>query len=196
METPGGSRERTLVLKQDGIQLIGTLTGFRGEPVALAGISLNGKELRFEVSSERNGVTVKRTYVATLDGDSMKGTIEGGGPSLTFTGRREAAPAAAGMAGAWKLSVQAPDQTHHPVLILIEQSGKYSGKFLVEAGNEAPLKELVVKGTQLDFAVDVQVNGMLVHLAFSGTVEGDRLKGAVTANGQNLATTGERAPKA
>ena len=57
------------------------------------------------------------------------------------------------------------------------------------------LKKLVVKGAQLDFTVDVQVNGMLIHLAFSGTVEGDKLKGAVTANGQNLATTGERAPK-
>jgi hypothetical protein len=198
MDTPNGSRDRMLTLKQDGIQLAGTITGFRGETVPLANVSLNGKELRFEVSSERNGVTVKRTYVATLNGDSMKGTIEGGGPSLSFTGKRDArSPSTtARMAGTWKLTVQGPNQTYHPVLTLAEESGKYSGRFLVEAGNEAPLKELVVKGSQLDFTTDLQLNGMLIHVEFSGSVDGDRLKGTVNANGQNLAATGERAPKA
>lgn len=198
VETPNGTRERTVVLKQDGDKLTGTATGPNDQQTALEGVSLKGKELRFTLSFDRNGQTVKRTYVATLNGDTLTGTIEGGNQTRSFTGKREAAPAVAATAtaGVWKLTVQAPDQTYHPTVTLVQEGEKWSGKFAVEGGGEQPLKELTVKGNQVDFKVDLQFNGNDVHLAFSGTVDGDKLKGTMEANGQAMATTGERQPKA
>jgi hypothetical protein len=197
VETPNGTRERTIVLKQDGEKLTGAATGPNDQSVPLEGVSLNGKELRFTLSFDRNGQTVKRTYVATLTGDTLSGTIEGGNQSRSFTGKRDAAPAiaATGPAGVWKLTVQAPDQTYHPTVTLLQDGDKWSGKFAVDQDTMQPLKDLTVKGNQLDFKVDLQANGMDIHLTFSGAVDGDKLKGSIDANGQAMATTGERQPK-
>jgi hypothetical protein len=198
VETPNGTRERTVVLKQDGEKLTGTATGPNDQSVPLEDVSLKGKELRFTLSFDRNGQTVKRTYVATLTGDTLSGTIEGGNQSRSFTGKRDAPTtiAVAGPAGVWKLTVQASDQTYHPTVTLLQQGDKWTGKFAVDQGMEEPLKDLTVKGNQLDFKVDLQFNGMEIHLTFSGTVDGDKLKGSMDANGQAMATTGERQPKA
>ncbi len=202
VETPNGPRERTLVLKQDGEKLTGTLSGPMDQPLPLEEVSLKGRELRFAVSVERNGATVKRSYVASLDGDTLKGNVEGGNQTRAFTARRQAAPAAAvtvgagGVAGTWKLAVVAPDMTYHPTLVVMEQEGKWSGKFQVEKSQEAPLKEVVVKGNQLDFVVDIMVSDQMLHLKFSGTVEGDRLKGTISPPDQSYVTTGERQPEA
>src|SRR5262249_15635723 len=142
--------------------------------------------------------TVKRTYVGTLNGDTLAGTIEGGTQTRSFTGKREATPvvASAGAAGIWKLEVQAPDQTYHPTITLVQEGDKWSGKSAVEKGGEQPLKDLTVKGNQLNFKVDLQFNGNDVHLTFTGTLDGDKLKGSMEANGQTMATTGARQPKA
>jgi hypothetical protein len=202
LETPNGTRERTLVLKQDGDRTTGTITGRNDEAVPLTEVSLKGRELRFTVAQERDGNTIRRTYVATVDGDSLKGTIEGGNQARGFTGKRDAAPVVPGpaaavpvLAGAWKLTVMA-DQTHRPTLHLTEQAGKLSGKLAGEDGGEWMLKDVVVKGNQLDFAVDITVDGQEIHLNFTGTIEGDRLKGAFSQGGASYATTGERQPKA
>src|SRR5207253_9375516 len=118
-----------------------------------------------------------------LDGDTLTGSIEGGPQARSFTGKREGAPAVAvaGAAGVWKLTVQATDQTYHPTVTLVQQGDKWSGKFQVEQGGDEPLKDLAVKGNQLTFTVDLHFNGMEVHLAFSGTVDGDKLKGSTEA---------------
>jgi len=180
--------------------LTGTATGTNDQQVPLEDVTLKGKELRFTLSFDRNGQTVKRTYVATLNGDTLTGTIEGGNQTRSFTGKREgttavAAVPAAGAAGVWKLAVQASDQTYHPTVTLVQEGDKWSGKFVVDQGGEQPLKDLTVKGNQLNFKVDLQANGTDIHLTFSGTVDGDKLKGSMDANGQAMATTGERQPK-
>jgi hypothetical protein len=197
VETPNGTRERTVVLKQDGEKLTGTATGPNDQAVPLEDVSLKGKELRFTLSFDRNGQTVKRTYIATVNGDTLSGTIEGGNQTRSFTGKRDGAPAvaAAGAVGIWKLTVQAPDHTYHPTVTLVQDGDKWSGKFAVEMGSEEPLKDLTVKGNQLDFKVDLQFNGNAIHLTFSGTVDGDKLKGTTEANGQSMPTNGERQPK-
>ncbi len=197
VETPNGSRERTLVLKQQGDKLAGTVTGPMDESIPVEDVSVSGKLLRFSVSSARNGQTVKRTYTASVDGDSLNGTIEGGNQTRSFTGKREAAPAPlASLAGTWKLAVQAPDQTYHPTVTLSNQEGKWSGTLVDEQGDKADLKELVVNGSKLDFSADLDTGGMLIHLKFSGSMAGDRLSGTIEANGTMLPTTGERPPKA
>ena len=53
-----------------------------------------------------------------------------------------------------------------------------------------------MKGNQLTFTVDLNFNGMEIHLAFTGSVEGDKLNGSMDAHGKAMPTTGERQPKA
>src|SRR5437870_10132673 len=77
VDTPNGTRERTLVLRQEGDRLTGTLTGPMDQVTPLQEVSFKGKELRFSVSFDRDGQTIKRSYVATVDGDTLKGSVEG-----------------------------------------------------------------------------------------------------------------------
>jgi hypothetical protein len=193
VQTPNGPRERTLILKQEGNQLSGTITGPMDQATTLQDASLKGKELRFTISFDRNGQTVQRTFVAAVDGDSLTGGIEGGDQRITFTGKREAAPvAASGAAGTWKLSVMAPDRTYLPTITVTQQAGKWGGQLVSEQGEKAELKDLVVNGNQLDFTADLDMGGMVIHLKFSGTLDGDKLKGTMEANGSPLPTTGDR----
>ncbi len=197
VQTPNGPRERTLILKQEGSQLSGTITGPMDQVSALQDVSLKGKELRFTVSFDRNGQTVQRTFVAAVASDSLTGGIEGGDQKITFTGKRETAPVApaatAGAAGTWKLSIMAPDRTYLPTITVTQRAGKWAGKLVTERGNTAELKDLVVNGNQLGFTADLDTGGMVIHLKFSGTLDGDKLKGMMEANGGTPApTTGER----
>jgi hypothetical protein len=197
VETPNGTREQTLILKQDGDRATGTVTGRNDEVIPLEEVSLKGSELRFAVTQERDGNRFKRTYIATVAGDTLKGEIEGGNQARTFTGKRQAAPTAAApvFVGAWNLVVMA-DETHRPTLHLTEQDGKLTGKLVGGDGDEWPLKELSTRGNQLDFAVDITVGGEQLHLKFTGTIDGNALKGSFSQGGNNYTTTGERQPKA
>ena len=134
------------------------------------------------------------TPVAAVDGDLLTGGIEGGDQKITFTGKREAAPVAtSGAAGTWKLSIMAPDRTYLPTITVTQRAGKWAGKLVTERGNTAELKDLVVNGNQLGFTADLDTGGMVIRLKFSGTLDGDKLKGMMEANGGTpVPTTGDR----
>jgi hypothetical protein len=71
--------ELTLDLKQDGEKLSGTITrGSAGRNVEIAKGAIKSGEVTFETTIERNGNTVTNKYKGKLEGDTIKGTIEGG----------------------------------------------------------------------------------------------------------------------
>lgn len=71
--------ELTLDLKQDGEKLSGTITrGSAGRNVEIAKGAIKNDEVTFETTIERNGNTVTNKYKGKLEGDTIKGTIEGG----------------------------------------------------------------------------------------------------------------------
>lgn len=196
-QTPDGPREGTLALKQDGDHLTGALTDPMGRAIPVQDLSLKGKELRFTVPWESNGDTVKLTFVITLEGDSVTGSVQGGGDQpIPVTGKRAAAPAAAGgAAGTWKLAIKAPNRTYAPTITVMQQAGKWGGQLVTEQGEKAELKEVMVNGNQIGFTADLDTGGMTIHLKFSGTLDGDKLKGTMEANDSSLPTTGDRQPK-
>lgn len=197
VDSTNGPTEGTLVLKQDGDTLSGSATGPDGQSLAMQNVTLKGNELRFTLSMERNGETVPLTFMANVTGDTLTGTVSSGDQMRHLTGKRQGAPAAAvSLVGTWKLAVQAPDQTYHPTVTLSQQDGKWSGTLADEQGDKADLKDLTVNGSHLSFTADLDTNGMVIHLKFNGTLEGDRLSGTMEANDNSLPTTGARAPKA
>lgn len=76
--------ELTLALKQDGEKLSGTITrGSAGRNVEIAKGAIKSDEVTFETTIERNGDTVTNKYKGKLEGDTIKGTIEGGRQNRT-----------------------------------------------------------------------------------------------------------------
>jgi hypothetical protein len=75
MTTRGRSRTitQTLKIQQNGNTIKGTLTGQNGEAVLQGSVTAN--KIRFTVKQESFGGSYSPEYSATIDGDSMKGTV-------------------------------------------------------------------------------------------------------------------------
>ena len=75
METPRGTMERTIVLKQDGSKLTGKIVTQRGETEIKDG-KVDGDNIEFSVEQRMGGgdpITVK--YKAKVSGNKMDGTM-------------------------------------------------------------------------------------------------------------------------
>jgi hypothetical protein len=90
-ETQGrnGPQTATLMLKQDGEKLSGTVSGGRGGDVEISEGMVHGDNVMFSVTREFNGNSVTMKYNGAISGDEMKLTIEGGrGGPQTVTAKR------------------------------------------------------------------------------------------------------------
>ncbi len=71
-----------LTLKAEGEKLTGSLErGPQGRSVDIANGTFKNDEVTFETSVERQGKTATTKYKGKVDGDTLKGTSEGGRPS-------------------------------------------------------------------------------------------------------------------
>lgn len=81
-ETPGrngNTNKQTLKLKQEGDKLTGTLKGTRGSALEIKDGKVQGSEISFKVTRDRNRTTATTTYTGKLEGDTIKGKIESEG---------------------------------------------------------------------------------------------------------------------
>ena len=73
--TPNGdTRTTTYTFKVDGDKLSGTVAGMGGD-TPLAG-TVKGNEVKFTVTRQTPNGEMKSEYTATVEGDTMKGTVE------------------------------------------------------------------------------------------------------------------------
>jgi len=82
---------------------------------------------------------------------------------------------AASVDGTWKLTLETQQGTSNP-MITIKQDGEnltgtYKGRF-----GEAPLKG-TLKGNEITFTVKLSVQGQDFEIVYTGTVDGDSMKG-------------------
>ena len=74
--TPNGdTRTTTYTFKVDGDKLSGTVAGGMGGDAPLAG-TVKGNEVKFTVTRQGPNGEMKLEYSATVEGDTMKGTVE------------------------------------------------------------------------------------------------------------------------
>jgi hypothetical protein len=74
--TPNGdTRTTTYTFKQDGDKLTGTVAGGMGGDTPLEG-TVKGKEVKFTVTRQTPNGEMKSEYTATVEGDTMKGSVE------------------------------------------------------------------------------------------------------------------------
>lgn len=76
-----GSATQTLVIQQDGAKITGTFKGPR-QSGTLEG-TVTGNTVNFHVQAR-----VPLDYTGSADGDSMKGTLSGGGKTANWTAAR------------------------------------------------------------------------------------------------------------
>lgn len=76
-ETANGTMTQTLTLTQDGSSLTGSIGGERGTADVKGSVS--GNNVNFSATRKGQRGTFTMSYAGTVDGDTIKGTISGGG---------------------------------------------------------------------------------------------------------------------
>lgn len=83
--------------------------------------------------------------------------------------------------GSWNTVVESPMGNQEATLTIASDGGSFSGQYAGALGT-MPIKDGKVAGNQLDWSIDMTVP-MPMTLTCTATVEGDELKGTVTAGG-------------
>ena len=81
------------------------------------------------------------------------------------------------LTGKWQMQLEMSVGTSTPVLVFKQDGEKLSGHYAGSYG-EAPLTG-AIKGTAIEFALDMNAQGNIVHIVYSGVVEKDTVKGTV-----------------
>lgn len=89
VNTGAGSGSPTITFKQDGEKLTGTYNGTFGTANFTG--SVKGNAVEFEFTADAQGQTIDVAYKGTVEGTSMKGTVNMAGGQLngTFTGTKK-----------------------------------------------------------------------------------------------------------
>jgi hypothetical protein len=88
VETPGGTRQSTVEFKQDGKNLTGAIHSQVGD-APLTG-SVDGDQVSFSVTRERDGQQFKIDYSAKVEDAKMTGTVKfGDNDAIPFTAAKK-----------------------------------------------------------------------------------------------------------
>ena len=97
----------------------------------------------------------------------------------------------ANVAGTWTMTVESQMGTSNPVFTLTQKGTELAGTYKGQLG-EAPVKG-TVKGNAVELKYNINAQGMDVAVTYSGTVEGDAMKGKVSLGELGEATfTGKK----
>lgn len=89
VQTGGGSGQPTVTLEQDGEKLTGHYSSQTLGEADLTG-TVKGNAIEFSFNANVQGTTIDVAYAGTVDGDTMKGSVNMAGGQLTgsFTGKK------------------------------------------------------------------------------------------------------------
>ncbi len=99
---------------------------------------------------------------------------------------------AANVSGEWNLSVDTPNGTATPAVTFKQDgealTGTYKGRY-----GEVPVKG-TIKDNEIKFTVTISIQGQDLEIVYSGTVDGDTMKGKATFGDMGEGTfTGKKA---
>ncbi|HWB85392.1 MAG TPA: hypothetical protein VG675_14715 [Bryobacteraceae bacterium] len=87
IETPNGNFENTFVFKVDGSTFTGTVESRMGQAPITDG-KIDGDNISFTVSRERDGQQFKMEYKGTVSGDQMKLNLQFGDRTVEMTAKK------------------------------------------------------------------------------------------------------------
>jgi hypothetical protein len=97
--------------------------------------------------------------------------------SLVFVLAAPAFAADAKVAGEWNFNIESPNGPATPSAIFKQDGGTLTGTYKGRYG-ESPLKG-TVNGNQIAFTFTINVQGQDLQIEYTGTVDGDSMKGTV-----------------
>ncbi|MEP6918783.1 MAG: hypothetical protein ABJC89_24300 [Acidobacteriota bacterium] len=181
--TQRGTQQAPLVLKKDGDKLTGILSApQQGDLAVEATVKDKAVTIRFTVPTQDGPLSL--AMIGTVNGDTMTGTVDIAGEKAQWSAKR-AAPAAASAAsaakldvsGTWAFAVETAAGSGTPTITLAQQGEKLTGTYAGQLG-EAPLTG-TVKGSAIEFAIDLSVQGTALHIVYAGTAESSTMKGTI-----------------
>jgi len=86
--------------------------------------------------------------------------------------------------GLWKWTFTMPDgsQVNPRLELKYDEAGQLTGKTRLRPGTEMPVTNVIVQGNQLSFEVARERDGREVVTRYSGSLDGDTIKGKITSN--------------
>jgi hypothetical protein len=192
LNAPDGAHKATLTLKKDGEKVTGTIGNADGE-IPVEGTQ-SGSDLTVSFTYRGGSSPMLITLKGAQKSDSIGGPATFGDAAGDWTGNRAAASnsssgaatagpsasasSAVDISGAWLFEVNSALGTGTPTITFDQSGEKLTGQYVGQLG-EAPIQG-TLKGSELNFTIDVSFQDMKVHIVYSGTATKDALKGTAT----------------
>ena len=183
-----------LTLKKDGEKIVGTISSQMGESPVEAEVKGKVLTVWFIFQGQSGPMAIEMN--GTVDGDAVKGTMavggQGGGewtatraknPNAKETPKEPAKdqPAAAktDLTGTWNVTVELPNMTATPTVVLKQDGEKLTGDYVSAQYGKFSITG-TIKGADVSFWFAMNVEGNALNVTYTGTVDKDgALKGSV-----------------
>ena len=180
--TQQGQLPASLTIAKEGDKLTGTLSSQQGDVPVTAEVKDKGVTVYAAIQTNNGALNIVMT--GTVDGDSMKGSVDFGGRGTADWAAKRTASAqppqdkpAATMTGTWAIEATHSAGTSTPTATITQSGEKLSGKYVGSYG-ESPLTGSI-KGTEFTFTVEIGTE-QKVKVVYNGTLSGDTIKGSLT----------------
>ena len=195
--TQNGEIPAQIKLAKTGAKVTGTISSQMGESTLEAEQKEKAVSMWFTMAGQNGPIAIELT--ATVDGDTLKGSVlAGGSPAGQFVatrakpetaaaapkpeGQAPASPAAppASLTGTWNVSIELPNMTANPTVVLKQDGEKLTGEYVSAQYGKFPLTG-TVKGADVVFSFAMNVEGTGLNVTYAGKVDKDgSLAGSVT----------------
>ncbi|MEN3332457.1 MAG: hypothetical protein V7641_1822 [Blastocatellia bacterium] len=201
IESPQGTRNSLLIIKQDGDKLTGMMKSPRGER-PLDSITVKGSDITLVMTVNAQGQDLVITYKGKVEKDKMSGDADFGGfatgswsavphkegaaaaapataPATTAPATTASAASADNISGVWNFNVETPAGTGTPVFTLKQEGEKVTGTYKGQLGEAAVTG--TVKGSDVMLMIKVSPQGEEITVTYTGKVTGkDAMSGKAT----------------
>ena len=201
--SPQGARQATMnILIEEGKLAAYINVAQMGEIAAW--VTQKDSAVTMDATVQGQGGPVRILMTGTVDGNTMKGSVDFGGGTADWTAMRSkpAPPAQGGqgggsqekpaptMTGTWAFEVNHSAGTSTPTVTITQTEGKLSGTYQSTYGQFNLTG--TIKGADFTFSVEVGTE-QKVTLVYNGTLNGDAVKGSMTMGEMGEGTfTGKR----
>lgn len=182
-----------MVFKKEGAKIIGTVTSQVGTSPLEADVKGKTVTVWFSITREQGPLAIQLD--GTVDGGTMKGSIGAGGQTVgTWEATRakdtkdgkDATPApaavpaaAASLTGSWNVTIELPNMTANPTMVLKQEGEKVVGEYVSAQYGKFPMTG-TRKGTDVVMSFQMNLEGTSLHVTYSGMLEKDgTMKGSV-----------------
>jgi hypothetical protein len=206
--TQNGQIPATIKLEKTGEKITGTIASQMGESALTAEVTGKAVAIWFTMQGQNGAIPIELS--GTVDGDTFKGTASAGGSQAgDFIATRDktakpAAPATAkpdtpaaptaSLTGNWNLSIELPNMTATPSMVLKQDGEKLSGEYVSQQYGKYAITG-TIKGADVSFWFGMNVEGTALNVTYTGKVDkdgaiagtvnyGDMMNGTFTATKQ------------